>query len=321
MPAGQRDLFNESFFEYGSRVGVWRILNLLDKYSVPSTFFCCAVAFERNPEVARAVVERGHEVCGHGYRWEEYHNKTRDEEAEAIRMTVESLAQTTGVRPVGWFTRYGPSVNTRELVVEEGGFIYDSGVFNDDLPYYTEVHGNPWPVLPYSFETNDSRFWRGGLNSVGDFYEYLKDTFDVLYEEGRTHPKMMSVGLHCRIAGRPARSRALDRFLRYARSHPGVWFARRDEIARWWLENYPPGRCNKINAKGRQQLAAPSRSACVARAYAGHSFSAITLNTAPSASRSTAKRAKSGISWGSTMTPPPSAVAFATVASTSSTPI
>lgn len=156
-------------------------------------------------------------------------------------MTVESLTRTTGERPVGWFTRYGPSVNTRELVVQEGGFIYDSGVFNDDLPYYTEVRGKPWPVLPYSFETNDARFWRGGLNSVGDFYEYLKDTFDVLYEEGRTHPKMMSVGLHCRIAGRPARSRALDRFLRYARSHPGVWFARRDDIARWWLENYPPG--------------------------------------------------------------------------------
>ena len=241
VPAGQRDLFNESFFEYGSRVGVWRILNLLDKYDVKSTFFCCAVAFERNQEVARAVVERGHEVCGHGYRWEEYHNKTREEEEEAIRKTVESLTETTGVRPVGWFTRYGPSVNTRDLVVAEGGFMYDSGVFNDDLPYYVEVGGQPWPVLPYSFETNDARFWRGGLNSVGDFYEYLKDTFDVLYEEGRSHPKMMSVGLHCRIAGRPARSRALDRFLRYAKSHPGVWFARRDEIARWWLEKYPPG--------------------------------------------------------------------------------
>jgi len=220
---------------------VWRILNLLDKEGVKGTGWCCAVAFERNLEVARAVVERGHEVCGHGYRWEEYHSKTRDEEAEAIRKTVESLTETTGVRPVGWFQRYGPSVNTRERVVSEGGFIYARGVFNDDLPYYNQGGGKPWPVLPFSFETNGARFWRGGLNSVGDFYEYLKDKFDGVYEEGRTHPKMMSVGLHCRIAGRPARSRALDRFLRYAKSHPGVWFARRDEIARWWLEKYPPG--------------------------------------------------------------------------------
>ena len=159
-------------------------MNLLDKYEVKSTFFCCALAFERNPEVARAVVERGHEVCGHGYRWEEYHSKTREEEEEAIRKTVESLTATTGERPLGWFTRYGPSVNTRELVASEGGFIYDSGVLNDDLPYYTDVNGKPWLVIPYSFETNDARFWRGGLNSVGDFYEYLKDTFDVLYEEG-----------------------------------------------------------------------------------------------------------------------------------------
>ena len=120
VPPGQRDLFNESFFEYGSRVGVWRILNLLDQYRVKSTFFCCALALERNPQVARAVVERGHEVCGHGYRWEEYHTKSREEEAEAIGKAVESLTATTGVRPVGWFTRYGPSVNTRELVAAEG---------------------------------------------------------------------------------------------------------------------------------------------------------------------------------------------------------
>ena len=241
VPPGQRDLFNESFFEYGSRVGVWRILNLLDKYSVKSTFFCCAVAFERNPEVARAVVERGHEVCGHGYRWEEYHNKTRDEEAEAIRMTVESLEQTTGVRPAGWFTRYGPSVNTRELVVEEGGFIYDSGVFNDDLPYYTEVHGQPWPVLPYSFETNDARFWRGGLNSVGDFYGVPQGHLRRALRR-RPDPSQDDVRGPALPHRRPSGpSQALDRFLRYARNHPGVWFARRDEIARWWLENYPPG--------------------------------------------------------------------------------
>ena len=241
VPPGQRDLFNESFFEYGSRVGVWRLLELLDRYQAPSTFFCCALALERNPEAARQIVARGHEVCGHGYRWEEHHLMSRDQEHESIRKTVESLTRTTGQRPVGWFTRYGASVNTRELVATEGGFIYDSGAMNDDLPYYTTVNGDPWLVVPYSMETNDARFWRGGLTSVSDFYEYLKDTFDCLFQEGSHTPKMMSVGLHCRIAGRPARSMAVQRFLEYARGFPGVWFARRDEIARWWLEHYPPG--------------------------------------------------------------------------------
>ena len=250
VPAGDRDLNNESFFEYGSRVGVWRLLDMFERYQVPSTFFCCAVAMERNLEAARAIAAQGHEVCGHGYRWEEYHLKDRETEREAIAKTVESLTRTTGQRPVGWFTRYGPSVNTRDLVVEEGGFIYDSAGLNDDLPYYVQVPTGqsagsqtptkPWLVVPYSMETNDARFWRGGLVSVGAFYEYLKETFDCLYEEGRTHPKMMSVGLHCRIAGRPARSRAVERFLQYARQQPGVWFARRDEIAKWWLEHYPP---------------------------------------------------------------------------------
>ncbi len=239
VPAGDRDLNNESFFEYGSRVGVWRLLNMFDKYKVNSTFFCCALALERNPDVASEVVKRGHEVCGHGYRWEEYHLMVEEEERDAIRKTVASLQQTTGQRPVGWFTRYGPSLNTRHLVAEEGGFIYDSAGLNDDLPYYDSVNGKPWLVVPYSMETNDARFWRGGLVSISGFYEYLKDTFDCLYEEGQTHPKMMSVGLHCRIAGRPARSRAVERFLQYAQSFEGVWFARRDEIARWWLENYP----------------------------------------------------------------------------------
>ena len=238
VPLDQRDLFNESFFEYGSRVGVWRLLNLFERYGVKTTFYCCAVALERNPEVARAIVERGHEVCGHGYRWQEYHSMDRDSELDSIRRTVESLERTTGVRPVGWFTRYGPSLNTRELVAGEQGFIYDSLSMNDDLPYFVRVNEAPWLVLPYSFETNDARFWRGGLVSVNDFFEYLKDTFDCLYEEGQSSPKMMSVGLHCRITGRPARSRAVQRFLEYASGFPDVWFARRDEIASHWLSNY-----------------------------------------------------------------------------------
>ena len=239
VPSPQRDLFNESFFEYGSRVGVWRLLNLLEKYEVSSTFFCCALALERNPEVAKEIVAKGHEVCGHGYRWEEYHLLDQDAERQAIEKTVASLTRTTGQRPLGWFTRYGPSINTRQLVVDEGGFIYDSGAFNDDLPYFVPVNDKPWLVVPYSMETNDARFWRGGLSSIRDFYEYLKDSFDCLYDEGRSHPKMMSVGLHCRIAGRPARSKAVERFLDYAKGFPGVWFARRVDIARWWLEHYP----------------------------------------------------------------------------------
>ena len=239
VPPGDRDLFNESFFEYGSRVGVWRLLDLFDRHNVKSTFYCCALALERNPEVSRAIVARGHEVCGHGYRWEEYHSADEDYERDSIRKTVQSLERTTGVRPTGWFTRYGPSVNTRRLVAEEGGFVYDSMALNDDLPYYVAVNEHPWLVIPYSFENNDARFWRGGLVSIGDFYEYLKESFDCLYEEGAARPRMMSIGLHCRITGTPARSRAVARFLEYATGFDGVWFARRDQIASHWLQNHP----------------------------------------------------------------------------------
>ena len=239
VPLNQRDLFNESFFEYGSRVGVWRLLNLFERYGVKTTFYCCAVALERNPEVARAIVERGHEVCGHGYRWQEYHSMDRDSELDSIRRTVESLERTTGVRPVGWVTRYGPSLNTRELVAGEEGFIYDSCSMNDDLPYFVRVNEAPWLVVPYSFETNDARFWRGGLVSVNDFFEYLKDTFDCLYEEGQSSPKMMSVGLHCRLVGRPGRIQSLKRFLEYVLSHESVWICKRIDIAKHWIKNYP----------------------------------------------------------------------------------
>ena len=239
VPQEERDLANESFFEYGSRVGVWRIMDLLDEFNIKSTFFCCALAVERNPLVGRAIVERGHEVFGHGYRWEEYFKMSREAEREAIRRTVESLERTTGERPLGWYVRYGPSINTRELVVEEGGFVYDSMAYNDDIPYYVGVNGRKWLVVPYSLEVNDTRFWRGGMNSPGDFFETLKNAFDTLYMEGKENPKMMSVGLHCRIVGRPSRIVALRQFLEYARGFPGVWFARRIDIARWWMQRYP----------------------------------------------------------------------------------
>src|SRR5262245_56570632 len=208
VPPDRRDLFNESFFEYGSRVGVWRILDLCRAHGVPASWWACARALERNPEVARALVEAGHEICGHGYGWEDFHSASRDEERENIRRTVDSLVRTTGQRPLGWFTRYACSPNTRELLVEEGGFLYDSLGLNDDLPYYVTVKRRPWLVVPYTFEINDARFWRGGLVSVGDFAEYMRSAFDCLYAEAARVPTMMPIGLHCRIAGTPAPSRA-----------------------------------------------------------------------------------------------------------------
>ena len=236
---GERDLANESFFEYGSRVGVWRILDILDRYNVKGTIFACALALERNPEVGPELVRRGHEVMGHGNRWEEYYKMDRDAEREAIREAVATITRATGQRPLGWYTRYGPSVNTRQLVVEEGGFEYDCNAYNDDLPYYTPVNGTPWLVVPYSLEVNDYKFWRGDLLTPAHFFEVAKASFDTLYEEGSAHPKMMSVGLHCRIIGKPSRAAGLDRFLKYASEKEGVWFARRLDIARWWKEHYP----------------------------------------------------------------------------------
>ena len=239
VPVGDRDLANESFFEYGSRVGVWRIMNVMDQYNVKGTFFCCAQALEKNPEVGPEIVRRGHEVMGHGNRWEEYYKMDRETERNAINQAVRSITQTTGQRPLGWYTRYGPSINTRELVVEEGGFIYDCNAYNDDLPYYTTVHGQPWLVVPYSLEINDTKFWRGELITPDDFFEAAKSCFDMLYEEGDSHPKMMSIGLHCRIIGKPGRAYGLKKFFEYASSKNDVWFATRLDIARWWLDHYP----------------------------------------------------------------------------------
>ena len=239
VAAGERDLANESFFEYGSRVGVWRILNILDEFDVKSTFYSCALALERNLQVGPEIVARGHEVMGHGNRWEEYFKMDRDAERAAIHEAVKSITRTTGQRPLGWYTRYGPSVNTRELVVEEGGFVYDCNAYNDDLPYYADVKERKWLVIPYSLEVNDVGFWRGRMTRSSDFFESARNCFDMLYQEGATHPKMMSVGLHCRIIGKPSRAVALRQFLEYAKDKPGVWFPRRIDIARWWLYKYP----------------------------------------------------------------------------------
>ncbi len=245
MPEGVRDLTNESVYEYGTRVGFWRIMRILKKYNIHASFNACALALERNMETTRAIIEDGHEIVSHGYRWIEQFKMTMEEEREFIRKAVESFKRTTGLHPEGWYCRYGPSVHTRRLLIEEGGFLYDSDSVADDIPYYVTVADRQFLVVPYTIEVNDMKFWTtGAFGNADDFFKYMKDTFDILYEEGSEHPKMMSIGLHLRVTGRPGRAKALEQFLDYTKYHQQVWFARRVDIARWWLKHYPPQRQN-----------------------------------------------------------------------------
>lgn len=236
IPPDTRNLAMESMYEYGSRVGIWRILDILRDTGVPATIFACAVALEKNPAVARRAVADGHEFCSHGYRWEEVFRLSEDEEREHIRLAIESITKTTGKRPVGWYCRYGPSARTRRLLVEEGGFIYDSDAYNDDVPYFTEVQGKRHLVVPYTTDNNDFRFWLSpGLNSGSEFLAYLKESFEVLLEEAATGPRMMSIGLHPRMIGRPGKIRSLRAFIEYAKQHEDIWFTTREDIAKAWL--------------------------------------------------------------------------------------
>ena len=238
-----RDLAAEGMFEYGSRVGFWRVLRLFEERGLPLTVFGCAQALERNPAAAAAIRKAGFDVCSHGWRWIKHYELGEDEERRHIDMAVASLTKTIGERPLGWYCRSTPSVNTRRLLVEEGGFLYDSDAYNDELPYWVRVHDRPHLVVPYSLTTNDSKFGRGGLFTADDYFTFVKDGFDLLYREGRTRPKMMSLGLHLRLIGHPSRAAGLERVLDYMAGHPDVWFARRLDIARHWIATHPaPGR-------------------------------------------------------------------------------
>ena len=240
MGRGMRDLQVESVYEYGSRAGFWRLLRLFKEKGIKVTIFGAALALERNTEAVRAIVEAGYDICCHGWRWIGYHLLDEAEEREHIQKAVASIKRLTGDRPLGWYCRYAPSINTRRLIVEEGGFLYDSDAYNDDLPYWVEVSGKPHLVIPYTLDNNDMKYCVApGFGSGNDFYTYLKDAFDVLYREGETSPKMMSVGLHARLAGKPGRIAALERFLDYVLSHDRVWICRRLDIAHHWLEHHP----------------------------------------------------------------------------------
>ncbi|HTW84060.1 MAG TPA: allantoinase PuuE [Candidatus Sulfotelmatobacter sp.] len=238
---GKRDLIVESVYEYGSRAGFWRLMRMFGQRAIPITVFGAALALERNPDAARAIAAAGYEVCSHGWRWIGFQDMSEEEERAQMRRAVASLEQSIGERPYGWYCRYAPSINTRRLVVEEGGFLYDSDAYNDDLPYWVRVEGKPHLVIPYTLDANDMKYSVPPGFTAGDgFFNYLKDAFDVLYREGASEPKMMSVGLHTRLVGRPGRAAALERFLDYVLGFgDAVWITRRVDIARHWIATHP----------------------------------------------------------------------------------
>lgn len=238
--AGVRDLAAESMFEYGSRVGFWRLDRLLAEREMTATVMACAQALVRHPEACQRINERAFDVCAHGLRWEHHQGLTPDVERGRIRKALELIEQSLGRPAQGWYCRYGPSANTRRLVVEHGGLLYDSDAYNDDLPYWVQVQGKAHLVVPYSLVNNDTKFMRGALASGTDFFIALRDAFDFLYAESAHTPRMMSVGLHLRIAGHPMRAAGLARFLDYVASKPDVWVCQRADIARHWRQTHPP---------------------------------------------------------------------------------
>jgi putative urate catabolism protein len=247
--AGLRHMNMESLYEYGSRAGFWRLHRLFTARAIPVTVYGVAMALERNPAAVGAMLSAGWEIASHGYRWIDYQFVAEEVEREHLHKAIDIHTRVAGSRPLGWYTgRCSP--NTRKLVVEEGGFLYDADSYADDLPYWVADYGMPHLVIPYTLDANDMRFATNqGFNSGDQFFTYLKDSFDILYAEGETAPKMMSVGLHCRLVGRPGRAAALARFLDYVQGHERVWLCRRLDIAHHWRVHYPyspsPSACGK----------------------------------------------------------------------------
>ena len=239
QPVKGRHINMESLYEYGSRSGFWRLHKLFQEKKIPITIFGVGMALEKNPEICKAIKDANYEVASHGWRWIDYQSVKKSEEKKHMKLAIKKIKEIFGERPLGWYTgRCSP--NTRDLVFEEGGFLYDSDSYSDDLPYWEIRKKKKQLIIPYTLDNNDMRFVSNqGFNTGDHFFTYLKDSFDALYEEGKTNPKMMSVGLHCRLVGRPGRIRSLKRFLEYVLSHEDVWICKRIDIAKHWIKNYP----------------------------------------------------------------------------------
>ena len=237
-PIKGRHLNMESIYEYGSRRGFWRIHDLFKEKKIPLTIFGVGMALERNKEVCKAIKKANYEIASHGWRWIDYQNISRKKEKKDMKLAINSIRKIFGNRPLGWYTgRCSP--NTLDLVIEEGGFLYCSDTYSDDLPYWIKKGNKKQLMIPYTLDNNDMRFLTNqGFNSGDQFYTYLKDSFDALYNEGKNFPKMMSVGLHCRLIGRPGRIQSLRKFLDYVLKHDDVWICKRIDIAKHWIKNY-----------------------------------------------------------------------------------
>jgi peptidoglycan/xylan/chitin deacetylase (PgdA/CDA1 family) len=233
-----RDLAGEGMFEFGSRAGFWRLMRAFQERGLPMTVFGCALALERNKAAAEAIRNSGFDVCCHGWRWMKHFDLSEAQEREHIQKAVVSLKQTVGEAPAGWYCRYGPSVNTRRLLVEHGGFTYDSDYYGDELPFWQTVQGKPHLIVPYSLTNNDGKY-AVTLSTSDQWFSLVKDAVDVLYKEGARHPKMMSIGMHMRILGHPARTAGLWRLLDYLQQQKQVWITRRVDIARHWIKTHP----------------------------------------------------------------------------------
>ncbi len=237
-PINGRNINMESFYEYGSRRGFWRLHKLFQEKKIPITIFGVAMALERNPEVCNAIKKSNYEIACHGWKWIDYQNIKKSVEKKHMQMAIKTLKKIFGSRPLGWYTgRCSP--NTRSLVFNEGGFLYDSDSYSDDLPFWEQRKNKKQLIIPYTLDNNDMRFVTNqGFNSGEQFFTYLNDSFDTLYEEGKTNPKMMSIGLHCRLIGRPGRIQSFKKFLDYVLSFKDVWICKRIDIAKHWIKNY-----------------------------------------------------------------------------------